>query len=529
MTTQGSTKEKFAIHGPIDPRELIRGVQPSINLDNPDSHSIPMPRLPTEDPIPDQMLSELSLFLEFDDLSSRYLNTQNLAYQKISDEAVPEYAAEMFQRKTMLEALRLGTSWFLEMLDLSRGRDWYNADRERLSRHVVLLALFPESFDTETVHAGGQMAKALLAERKAISADYLHLYDPRSWGEVPTEGDDLPDLLDDMDWMEQDQAGMDDDDFADHKDKMTQLELLFENVWEAYPGYLEESVAIQNEIDKVFQDISGEWTGQQNDAAVLFQERRPESMSVLHRFVIESLIFRFMLEEGAEQTLERGERWIKAMGSEDSPLKPFSTADVKRSMALLDGLYGDPETSNDLMIGAAQNVADLGDHGSSWNMTESVLERTDGTDVWPAIALEGVMNLRSSDKGMAEQLSRRILDKGEKEKDRSLIAAGLIAMTLSLHSLGQVKESEAYQKRMMDAMLSGIDQPQILFLYPAAAWGCLGIGAKQEARRLSSTGLRYIPEEMGGEIRGELLQVRRQADQVERKKKDVPISGPRRH
>ena len=321
---------------------------------------------------------------------------------------------------------------------------------------------------------------------------------------------------------------MDDAEFAEHKEKMTQMELLFEKVWEAYPGYLEESVAIQNEIDRVFREISNESAGQQNDAAGLFRERRPESMSVLHRFVTESLIFRLMLEEGAEKTLERGERWIKAMGSEDGPLKPFSAGDVKRSMELLDGLYGDPETSNDLMISAAQNVADLGDHGSSWNMTEAVLERTEGTDIWPAIALEGVMNPRSSDKGMAEQLARRILDKGEKEKDRSLIAAGLIAMTLSLHTLGQIKESEVYRKRMMDAMLSGIDQPQILFLYPAAAWGCLGIGAKQDARRLSAIGLKYIPEEMGGEIRGELLQVRRQADQVERKKKDVPVARTKR-
>ena len=488
-----------------------------------------MPHLPTEDPTSNQVLSELSLFLEFDDLASRYLKTQNLAYQKIPDEGVQEYAAEIYERKTALEALRLGSSWFLEMLDLSKGRDWYVTSRERLTRHAVLLALFPESFDSPTVRAGGPLTRSLLGERKAISKDFPHLYDPRSWGEILAQGEDPLDLLDDMNWMEQDQAGQDDAEFSLHKEKMVQLQLFFEKIWGTYPDYLEESIGIQHDIDNVFQEISGEEVSHQDDVADLFRKRHPESMSVLHRFVIESLIFRFMLEEGAHRTIERGERWINAYKSEDSPLRAFSVEDVKRSLALLDCLFGDPDTSNDRMMDSAQAMADLGDLDSSWNMTEAVLERTEGTELWPSIALQGVMNLRSSEKAMGEHLSRRILEKGEKEKDRSLTAAGLIAMTLTLHSLGRTKESEAYRKRMMDAMISGISEPRILFLFPAAAWGCLEIGAKQEARKLASVGLKYIPEDMDTELGNELLQVRRQADRVERKKKDAVVTGSRRH
>ena len=488
-----------------------------------------MSRTPEEHVPSDQILSEFSLFLEFDDLASRYLNTQNLAYQKVPDEGVAEYAAEMFQRKTMLEALRLGTSWFLEMLDLVRARDWYVADRARLSRHTVLLALFPESYDSMNTRAKGLSTRSLLEERKAIAQDHPHLYDPRSWGEVPAEGIDLPDLREDMDWMEQDQSGLDDNEFDIQTEEMVQLELLFEKVWEAYPGYLEESIEIQHEIDKVFQEISGEEFGLQNDVAELFRERHPESMSVLHRFVIESLIFRLMLEEGVERTMERGERWITAHNSEDSPLRPFSGEDAERSLALLDGMFGDPETSNDRMMDAAEAVADLGDMGSSWNITEAVLKRCEGTEVWTAIALQAVTNLRSSTEGTAEKLSREILAKGEEKKDNPLIAAGLIAMTLSLHSLERVKETEAYHKRMMQALLSGTDDPQVLMLFPAAAWGCLEMNAKQDARRLASIALKALPEDVMDDFREELLQVRRKADQVERKKKDAPVSGSKRH
>jgi hypothetical protein len=331
-----------------------------------------------------------------------------------------------------------------------------------------------------------------------------------------------------MDWMEQDQSGLDDAEFILQKEEMVQLELLFEKIWEAYPGYLEESIAIQDCIDRAFEEISVEEVGLPEDIAELFTIRHPGSMSVLHRFVIESLIFRFMLEEGMDKTMERGEKWITVDLEADSPLRPISREDADRSLDLMDKLLGDQQESNDRMLDSAQMMADLNDLDSSWNMTEAVLERTEGTDIWPSIALQEVMNLRSSEKGLGEQLARKILEKGEKENDGSLRAAGLIAMALSLHALGRAKESEAYRRRMMEAMLSGIDEPRILFLYPAAAWGCMDMGAKQEARRLSSAGLKYIPEDMETELRDELLQVRRQADQVDRKKKDSRVTGSKR-
>ncbi len=488
-----------------------------------------MPQFPTEDPISDQVLSELSLFLEFDNIASRYINTQNLAYQKIPSDKIAVYAAEMFERKTMLEALSMGTSWFLEMLDLSRGREWYIADRERLSRHAVLLALFPDSFDSQNVRAHGPLTRPLLAERKAISEDYPHLYHPRSWGEVPAEGKNLPDLQGDLDWMDHDQSGLDDDEYDVQKDEMVQLELLFEKVWGAYPVYLEESISIQEVIDRAFEDISTEGVSLPDDIAELFAARHPGSMSVLHRFVIESLIFRFMLEEGMEKTMERGEKWIAVDKTGDSPLRPISRADADRSLALMDKLLGDMQEVNDRMMDSAQAMADLSDHDSSWNLTEAVLERTEGTELWPAIALQGVMNLRIVRESDGRATVPQDLEKGEKEKDRSLTAAGLIAMTLSLHSLGRAKESDEYKKRMMDTMLSGISEPRILFLYPAAAWGCLEIGAKQEARKLASVGLKYIPEDMETELGNELLQVRRQADRVERKRKDAVVPASKRH
>ena len=478
-----------------------------------------MPHLPNEDPISDRMLSEITLFLQFDDIASRYLNTQNMADQKIPDEGIPEYVSKTFAMKMMIESLSMGTSWFLEMLDRTKGRDWYIEDRERLSRHAVLLALFPSSFDHQNMRASGPLTTTLLGERKAISQNYPHLYHPRSWGEVPAEGADLPDLKSDMDRIERDQAGLDDAEFDVQKGAMVQMELLFEKAWQAYPSYLEESVAIQDRINKAFEDISGEGVGLPDDVSELFVTCHPGSMSVLHRFVIGSLIFRFMLEEGREKTMERGKRWITVDKTEDGPLRPISRADADRSLGLMEDLLGDPAAANERMMDSAQAMADLGDHDSSWNMTEAVLERTEGTELWPAIALEGVMNLRASEKDMAESLSRRMMTKGEEDKDESLTAAGLIAMTLSLHSLGRAKESDAYRKRMMDAMLSGIGEPRILFLFPAAGWGCLEIGAKQDARKLSSVGLKYIPEDMGTELRGELLQVRRQADKVERKDK----------
>ena len=110
------------------------------------------------------MLSELSLFLEFDDIASRYLKTKNFAYQKLPDEGIAEYASETLAMKIMLEGLSMGTAWFLEMLDLSKGRSWYLGDRERLSRHVVLLALFPESFDSPNVRIGAPFIRSLLEE-----------------------------------------------------------------------------------------------------------------------------------------------------------------------------------------------------------------------------------------------------------------------------------------------------------------------------------------------------------------------------
>ncbi|MGD0818536.1 MAG: hypothetical protein ABR986_09110 [Methanomassiliicoccales archaeon] len=478
-----------------------------------------MPRSQDEDALSDQALSEFSLFLEFDDLTSRYLNTQNLAYFRTTNDCVADFATEMFRRKTMLEVLRMGTSWFLETLDLTVACDWYVADRARLSRHTVLLALFPDAYDSPNIRAGGPLNRSLLAERKAISEKYPHLYDPQSWGEVAPEGIELPNLKQDLEDLELDQSDLDEDEFDAQAESMVRMELLFEKVWEVYPSYLEESLAIQNGISLAFDEISREGVGLRSDIAELLRTRDPGSVSVLYHFVIESLIFRFMLEEGLDATEKRAEPWASVDDSRESPLRPFSSEDVERSLTLLDELFSDPETSDDRMMVAAQAMADLNDTSSSWNMTSAVLVRCEGTESWIANALQGVMNLRASGGGIAEKLSREILAKGEEAKDKPLIAAGLIAMTLTLHSLERWKESESYHKRMMNALLSGMDDPLVLFLYPAAAWECLDMNAKQDARRLASVGLKAMPEDVLDDFREELLQVRRMADQVERKKR----------
>ena len=307
-----------------------------------------------------------------------------------------------------------------------------------------------------------------------ISEAYPHLYDPRSWGEKPAEGADLPDLKQDLDWMERDQTGAGDGEFEEVKQKMAQLSLLFEKIWEAYPTYLEESISIQHAIDKAFAIVSGEGLVGPHGVTELFVSRDRQSMAVLHRFVVESLIFRLMLEEGPEKTMERGGRWIAADKTADHPLRPISRAEADRSISLMDELLGDPQAANDRMMDSAQSMADLGDHGSSWNLTEAVLERTEGTELWPSIALQGVVNLGPSGKGMAENLSRRIMAKGEETKDRPLIAAGLVALTPSTHWLDRTKESDAYRKRMMDTMLSGIDDPQNPVPLPGGRLGMSG-------------------------------------------------------
>ena len=156
--------------------------------------------------------------------------------------------------------LRLSSQLPHRLLETCRCSAWYKKDRETLSRHTVLMALLPETFDNEKVPgAAGELTSRLLEERKVLSLHYPHLYDPEALGAPPAlDSEDYCSLLEEIHNLELEQAGLSEEGWEESEMKRGAIESLFMPIQEVDPFYAEEALAVWNEIRHAYEIIVGE-------------------------------------------------------------------------------------------------------------------------------------------------------------------------------------------------------------------------------------------------------------------------------
>lgn len=493
-----------------------------VNFESPQHLSKFMSLAPPIEGLPKSVQAFLSLFDEFDDLADRYLEAQTEKFHSTPEEKLVDLAEEIWRRKSQLEMLRFSSQLPHRLLETCRCRDWYKKDRETLSRHTVLLALLPETFDNEQVPgAAGELTSRLLEERKVLSLHYPHLYDPKALGTPPAlDSEDYCSLLEEVHNLELEQAGLSDERWEESEMKRGAIESLFMPIQDVDPLYAEEALAVWNEVRHAYEIIVGEnGMNVREEAAEMIRLNDPIIQLLLNRFVLESLMFRVMLEDETDVIDERIEQWFNENRSRSDILRPVSREEADRSMDIMNQLFAEPLTSYTMMMDAAQSMADLEDDNSSWNMVQATLSRCIETDFWPEMAMRGVLTQLSFDGGRQEELSRAILAKGEEGGDARTVAMGLAAMTIALHSLGRSDESARYHERMMRELIARSDDPDVLVVYPFAAGISMEMGDKKSVRRLAGIGLRAMEQfpEFDGQ-RDQLLELRRSVDRVDKKR-----------
>lgn len=468
----------------------------------------------------DAMKPLLTLLLKFEDPSSRYLNVQNERFRSTPDDGLDDFMDEIMRRKTYLEALRLPSRLPHALLEKGRGMEWYRGDRDALSRQTALLALLPGESDRQGI-PGGELTSRLLMEREPLSQHYPHLYAPPVPGTSGEADEGFTTLLEEVHEIELVEAGVPEEEWEEMEAKRADLEALAMAIQEVDPLYLEESLAVWDEVRRACDLIAAEnGTDIEKEAAEMIRSNLAPVRSLLIRFVLESLMFRLLLEEREEDVEEQFKRWLADEGPGPGIMGAVTGEGAERSLDLLGRLSSDPLEPYDKMMDAAQNLADLGDPDASWTMVQAVLSRCSEEDFWPEMALKGVLTQLNSGDGRQVELARALLARGEEKESPMTAAAGEVAMAVSLHSLGRLVEAAEYHQRMMRALLAGRNDPDMLEIYPLAASISVEMGDKKSVRKLAGAGLRAMEEfpELD-ERRDQLLELRRSVDRVDKERK----------
>lgn len=483
----------------------------------------------TLDELAGPMEALFSLIEEFDDITYRYLDLHNAVFRSASEEEMVDLISEMFLGKAYLDTLRLNARLPRALLERARGMDWYKGDMEALSRHTSLMALMPEATDSEKVPtAAGELTSRLLGERKTLSHHYPHLYSPQALG-VPADigEDDRYDLHDEVHALEMEHTGLAEEEWEELEMKRELVETAIMAIQEVDPLLAEEALDVWNRVRHACEVIVSEnGPNVRKEVAEMIRENDPVVQSVLTRFVLESMMFRLLLEDRAEDLEEMFERWLGEDRAARDELMPLTREEADRSLDLMEQLFSEPLTAYMKMMRAAMYMAEA-EGESSWNMVQAVLSRCEEADYWPELALKGVLIQISSGKGGQEGLAQAILARGERNGSPGTIAAGLVALAMALHSLGRLDDAAKHHRRMMDALIAGRGDPDVLAVYPLAANISIQMGDRKSVRKLAGAGLRAMEDlpELD-EQREQLLELRRSVDRVDKERGKVSTEGP---
>ena len=165
-----------------------------------------------------------------------------------------------------------------------------------------------------------------MGERKTLSHHYPHLYSPQALG-VPADigEDDRYDLHDEVHALEMEHTGLAEEEWEELEMKRELVETAIMAIQEVDPLLAEEALDVWNRVRHACEVIVSEnGPNVRKEVAEMIRENDPVIQSVLTRFVLESMMFRLLLEDRAEDLEEMFERWLGEDSAARDELMPLT-------------------------------------------------------------------------------------------------------------------------------------------------------------------------------------------------------------
>lgn len=431
------------------------------------------------------LLSDISddpsfqLWMDFDNVCDRYLSLIDQKLPSMLPEVADAIMGMAYLERTIVLATRRDQRTFHLMMRRVRSQQWHGADRERLSRYVAMIAMFPTAFEDAENIPPGEDAGDMTNDRRKLLADHPYLFN-ESW---PEEGEGYEGLMDDLVKEMDTEIWGDKDSFAMDSDTEGLLHLQAIDQM-----FLEEGLPILTTIREACSRLADEGLPSLSEGALeIINSKEPDTSCMLARFVLECMFLHHLRSVdpwGDEELMESWQEGIE-LGRVEMDM---SQEALDSTLRMLIEMHGTEEDARRMMAEAAEAAAELIGKKALPIMLKAADVAVDDRN-WRSLTHDLVLLQLDLNVG-AEENIRRMVEQGRTDGRPTLLCTINCLKARCYLKKGMGDRATNVLKELAEIIRGHINEDEVIFQIPEAAFLMKQNGMRSAAKRVLESGLK---------------------------------------